>query len=232
MIVAMTASSERLAAPPREMGFQRVLHKQVECPIKLVLVDQIGTELQQIIQHLPVRGEGQLARRLAQPYRHHPRPRHRLFAQRRHSVGRHEAPHGPVHYGAAHPIARAMSSSPARASAASRICARFSSRAACLPPLSGVTSSSSARSAWLGSMVLGTRRPHHTTAERRMKYRHLSIVSHQACRSSSCAATRQILFDELLAAVCFSALTVRGVVGPCSVASRRLSLSQALSIAR
>jgi hypothetical protein len=41
-----------------------------------------------------------------------------------------------------------------------------------LLPLSSVTSS--ACPAWLGSMVLGTRRPHHTTAGRRMKHRHSS----------------------------------------------------------
>src|SRR5216683_1657492 len=47
------------------------------------------------------------------------------------------------------PTLRAISSSEAPASAASRICARFSLRAACLPPLSSVPSSE--RSAWLSS---------------------------------------------------------------------------------
>src|SRR5258708_164695 len=47
------------------------------------------------------------------------------------------------------PTVLAISSSPAPASAASRICARFSLRAACLPPLSSV--SSSVRSASLSS---------------------------------------------------------------------------------
>src|SRR5215203_3719847 len=47
------------------------------------------------------------------------------------------------------PIVRAISSSPTPASAASRTCARLSLRAACLPPLSSL--SSSPRSSWLSS---------------------------------------------------------------------------------
>src|SRR4029077_1280554 len=47
------------------------------------------------------------------------------------------------------PTVPATSSSLTPASAAKRICARFSLRAACLPPLSSVVSSS--RSAWLSS---------------------------------------------------------------------------------
>ena len=60
----------------------------------------------------------------------------RLLAERRLQVAFDDAAFGPVRREPPTPTLRAMSSSPTPASAASRICARFSLRAACLPPLS------------------------------------------------------------------------------------------------
>ena len=65
------------------------LEQQIERAIQPILVDQIGIQLQQIAQRrapIPILGDVQLARRLAQPGRHqhcrHLRPRHRLLARR------------------------------------------------------------------------------------------------------------------------------------------------------
>src|SRR5258707_10386522 len=74
------------------------------------------------------------------------------------------------------PTVLAISSSPAPASAASRICARFSLRAACLPPLSSV--SSSVRSASLSStryrifiLISSRGRPHESSDESEIRHR-------------------------------------------------------------
>jgi hypothetical protein len=65
-----------------------VLQQQVERTIQPILVDQIGVELQQIAKRrapVPIRGDMQLARWLAQPRRHqnrrHLRPRHCFLAR-------------------------------------------------------------------------------------------------------------------------------------------------------
>jgi hypothetical protein len=82
---------EQLAAAPRQMCLQLrlVLQQQIERAIQPILVDQIAIELQQIAQRrapIPILGNVQLARRLAQPGRHqhcrHLRPRHGLLATR------------------------------------------------------------------------------------------------------------------------------------------------------
>ena len=110
------------------------------------------------------------------------------------------------------PIARAISSSPVPASAASRICARFSSRVACSP----VAQQRHKLGVFCLARFDSPRNPTAASHDSRASHEASTfLVSHQACQSSSGAATRQVLFDELLAAVCFSALTVRGVVGPC-----------------
>ena len=70
-----------------------------------------------------------------------------LFAQRPFQIAFHEAPFGPETVVRPTPTLVAISSSLTPASAASKICARLSLRAACLPPLRRIVSS--ARSVWL-----------------------------------------------------------------------------------
>src|SRR6266436_8884104 len=97
------------------------------------------------------------------------------------------------------PTLRAISSSEAPASAASRICARFSLRAACLPPLSSVPSSE--RSAWLSStryrtFILISSRGDQTSRTMSQKS---GTSRRTSCRSSSGSIpTRQNLCDEPL----------------------------------
>lgn len=86
----LVVDREQLPAAPRQVRLQRglVLQQQIERSIQPVLVDQIAVELQQVAQRratVPVLGDVQLARRLAQPsrhqYRRHLRPGHRFLAR-------------------------------------------------------------------------------------------------------------------------------------------------------
>src|SRR5215211_47504 len=72
-----------------------------------------------------------------------------LFGERPFEIALHEAPLGAIDGRASHPTVRAICSSLLPTSAANRIWARLSLRAACLPALNIAVSSS--RSAWLSS---------------------------------------------------------------------------------
>ena len=82
---------EQLAQPALEMGLQLLLVRQqaVQRAIQAIVVDRLGRHAQQVVQRraaIPMLGDVQLARRLAQPGDHqdrrHRRPRHPLAAAR------------------------------------------------------------------------------------------------------------------------------------------------------